>query len=877
MDSLLHSVWLLPLAPLFLRALPLHERRDAPWRTSTDLGLAALLGATTALVAAFYLAPQYSSDSAASFDFPSTCLTVARFLTDVPAEQMVIRQAGAALLPALLAMPLGIMDGLAAGALLSAAAVGASLYLWGRALCGRTAGVVAAVMGVAMVPHVVLPRFLGFYPELAAGCALCVAGAAMALRWRTGAALGAAGAGAGLALLADHPGLLYALPMMALCAVVACAAPRRRVPLRLVALLLPVVLSWVVARAITQPTIQCFEAKISAVLADVHHARSADLEQWSPQRGQGIPGFGLLQQIATRPRDFKQFAGHPGAGYRWGYSGPLQIVRTLAALALLPGEFLESDGAQRPATAAAPGGVPDWSVEAAKRTRHDIIPWVLLALVGLVPALVWLRRRPLEALGLLVLILPFALSLATMSQTQVWNRYLMAPMIPVPVLAGVAWAALALRRGGPDAPPVFSRLAPVFSRLPPALGRLPPALVSGVLASLLVLGWIPSWLSPRAPWRLVPLYLLNEEHREVMGQVETRLASAAVPGNRHAALTAPRSPDQWQQTCVDLLVRDRQGGHPAGSRLYPRSAHQSVTPRPGPATGPPVAAGLPPPVSPRPERELSAGERALLAAPPTGRSLGVKHVALSGARSMRFVGLTGGEFTMGSPQTEQGRYPNSVESPRHRVKVPAFLMAEAEVTRGQWAAVFGGQAANGGDVARTGITWCDAARFANALSAREKLTPVYTVSDTCESGGEVAWDRSADGYRLPTEAEWEYAARAGTTMPFWSGDDEKDLTGAAWFGTTSGPHPVKGKSANPWGLYDVHGNVAEWVWDWYGPYPVPADGSQPASTERKRDLRGGSWSDRARRVRSAFRSRRLPSHRHDDLGLRLARSAPPAR
>ena len=120
-------------------------------------------------------------------------------------------------------------------------------------------------------------------------------------------------------------------------------------------------------------------------------------------------------------------------------------------------------------------------------------------------------------------------------------------------------------------------------------------------------------------------------------------------------------------------------------------------------------------------------------------------------------------------------------------------------------------------------------RFCNALSEREELSLAYLLRDQT-----VDLVPDASGYRLPTEAEWEYACRAGTTTPYWSGVHEADLARIAWYsananGTT---HPVAGKPANPWGLHDMHGNVWEWCLDLYGPYPAdpPTTPKSPPKT-----------------------------------------------
>lgn len=150
------------------------------------------------------------------------------------------------------------------------------------------------------------------------------------------------------------------------------------------------------------------------------------------------------------------------------------------------------------------------------------------------------------------------------------------------------------------------------------------------------------------------------------------------------------------------------------------------------------------------------------------------------------------------------------------------------------------------------VSWPDAIRFCNTLSEREGLTPAYDLDS-------LSWDTSADGYRLPSEAEWEYACRAGTTGPRHGPLDE-----IAWYRENSAEsrHDVGGKTPNAWGLYDMLGNVWEWCWDVYdaevyGEYRV---------------LRGGGWFDEQWSCRASVRRRSHPTFRVDDVGFRLART-----
>jgi formylglycine-generating enzyme required for sulfatase activity len=230
------------------------------------------------------------------------------------------------------------------------------------------------------------------------------------------------------------------------------------------------------------------------------------------------------------------------------------------------------------------------------------------------------------------------------------------------------------------------------------------------------------------------------------------------------------------------------------------------------------------------------------------------------------VRIQGGSFTMGSPSSEAGWGDDETQ---HQVTVSSFYMGKYEVTQKEYQAVMGTNPSSfkGDNLPVENVSWYDAVNYCNALSKKEGLTPAYTVN-----GNNVTWNKSANGYRLPTEAEWEYACRAGTTGPYSSGSS---VGTAGWYDSNSGSktHPVGQKQANAWGLYDMHGNVWEWCWDWYGPYP---GGSQTdptgASSGGSRAARGGSWGSYARGLRSAYRFWHNPSIQATYLGIRLVRS-----
>jgi len=237
---------------------------------------------------------------------------------------------------------------------------------------------------------------------------------------------------------------------------------------------------------------------------------------------------------------------------------------------------------------------------------------------------------------------------------------------------------------------------------------------------------------------------------------------------------------------------------------------------------------------------------------------------------MELVRIPAGSFQMGSPSSEEGR---DDDERQHRATISkAFYLGKTEVTQGQWQAVMGDNPSRfggcGDDCPVEKVSWFDAVQFCNRLSEREGLALAYKIS-----GEEVNWNRGANGYRLPTEAEWEYACRAETTTRFNLGDSESDLKRAGWYYGNSGrkTHPVGEKKPNGWGFFDMHGNVWEWCWSWYGDYPSGAvtDSAGPDSGKH-RVLRGGSWFNNVRLCRSATRDWGRPLFRYYNLGFRLA-------
>jgi formylglycine-generating enzyme required for sulfatase activity len=229
--------------------------------------------------------------------------------------------------------------------------------------------------------------------------------------------------------------------------------------------------------------------------------------------------------------------------------------------------------------------------------------------------------------------------------------------------------------------------------------------------------------------------------------------------------------------------------------------------------------------------------------------------------------INGGAFIMGSPDNEFGF--SSREGPQHQVTVSSFFIGIYPVTQAEYQEIMGINPSNfqGQNMPVEQVSWFDAVEYCNRLSLKEELTPAYTIN-----GNNVRWNLEANGYRLPTEAEWEYACRAGTQTPFYSGTSVND---AGWYSGNSGgrTRPVGEKQPNLWGLYDMHGNVLEWCWDWLGNYSGAAQTDpQGVSSGSSRVYRGGCWRFEAYQTRSAYRFGNSPGLRSFLVGFRVARS-----
>ncbi|MDR0562256.1 MAG: SUMF1/EgtB/PvdO family nonheme iron enzyme [Spirochaetaceae bacterium] len=250
-----------------------------------------------------------------------------------------------------------------------------------------------------------------------------------------------------------------------------------------------------------------------------------------------------------------------------------------------------------------------------------------------------------------------------------------------------------------------------------------------------------------------------------------------------------------------------------------------------------------------------------------------------------FIRIKGGDFMMGSPASEANR---REDEQQHSVKLNAFFIGKFPVTQEEYEIVMGLNPSNfqGSRLPVEKISWYDAIEYCNKRSLLEGLTPAYDINksrydinntnDFDKNKWLVTPIEGATGYRLPTEAEWEYACRAGTKTPYHTGDvispaqaNYNDKSGTPKLCTVKvGSYPH-----NAWGLYEMHGNIYEWCWDWYSAFSGASSAAPLGSISgTQRVLRGGSWNKSFEYLRSAARICSTPSLRSSEFGIRLAKN-----
>ncbi len=243
------------------------------------------------------------------------------------------------------------------------------------------------------------------------------------------------------------------------------------------------------------------------------------------------------------------------------------------------------------------------------------------------------------------------------------------------------------------------------------------------------------------------------------------------------------------------------------------------------------------------------------------------HISLSQLEQEETMVLAeGGTFRMGSNDRLE------TEKPEHMVRITSFYINKYAVTQKEWIAIMGSNPSelDGEFLPIDNISWYDAVVFCNKRSVAEGFTPCYIIN-----GEEVTCNWEVNGYRLPTEAEWEFAMRGGNHSQGYEFSGSNDINEVAWYADNSGwtAHPIGLKKENELGLFDMSGNIYEWCWDIYGPY-TGEDKKNPKGPEEgpNRVFRGGSWSSKKDYCTVSNRYYDNAANQMFNIGLRLVRT-----
>jgi hypothetical protein len=512
LGHLAHAVFPLLVIAVLLRRFTRLGSPSEPWRASVDLSLglgAALAG--TVLSSAWMTRYFLFRFSLTASDFGQYCESLGAFRSGELALWAKQRSLVAGTLPGLLADSLGVVDALFVGALLSHVVMGLGIYLWARAAHSRLAGLTAVMVAAAVAPLVHLSRTVTFYPETVAGCVMSAAAATLALRLRTLPAVLFSALVAGLVLLLDVRGLLWALPAVGLTAFAAVLLPgwwRRGVGILMIAGCL--MGSFKLGEQTSWELTPSLEQQTSFYVDEA-------MRRFQPNN----PNAGIsTQEEAADSR------------YVWGRTSLAEIPDTLQFLWTLKQGM--------------PAGIEDQPETAYGRRTH-VTPWLLPAGLSLLLALWGVRRRPWLALGFLGSLVPFAVALQGTAMMVGHSRYMANGITMVPVLLGLGFAVAA--KGSLD-PVDEASDGPTLTKA--EWGGLG-------LVLILVLGMVPTWLSPVANWRA-----------PVSADIE--------PSNSlwHAAHSSAL-PVDVAPACVDALREDFEVGLPVGSKLLGWTVEESPT------------------------------------------------------------------------------------------------------------------------------------------------------------------------------------------------------------------------------------------------------------------------------------------------------------